>query len=91
MSGGSMDYLYNKVEDAQFIPNTSERKAFVTHLKLVAKALHDIEWVDSGDCSPGDDAKAIRACLQPGAVLSAIVEEAKRVRNELTAALAKQP
>ena len=63
MSGGSMNYLYSKIEYADFPTDTPEREAFAKHLKLVAKALHDIEWVDSADYGPGDENEAIRACL----------------------------
>jgi hypothetical protein len=64
MSGGSMNYLYSKLEwGADFEPNTPERVAFAEHLKLVIKALHDIEWVDSGDYGPGDETEAILNCL----------------------------
>jgi hypothetical protein len=65
MSGGSMNYLYSKLlHCADFLVNTPEREAFANHLKLVAQALHDIEWVDSGDYGPGDENAAIRACLK---------------------------
>ena len=63
MSGGSMNHLYCRVRDVTFKAYTPERQAFVEHLKLVAKALHDIEWVDSGDYGPGRENEAIRACL----------------------------
>jgi hypothetical protein len=64
MSGGSMGYLYRCLEwQAEFAQDTPERIAFARHLELVAKALHDIEWVDSGDYGPGDENEAIRACL----------------------------
>ena len=64
MSGGSMNYLYSKVlHQSDFPCDTPEREAFAKHLKLVAQALHDIEWVDSGDYGPGDENTAIRACL----------------------------
>ena len=80
MSGGSMNYLYSKIEyDATFATHTPERLAFKVHLAKVAKALHDIEWVDSGDKGPGDENAAIRACLQADAVLWALVEQAKDV------------
>jgi hypothetical protein len=36
-----------------------KRKAFKKLMALVAKAAHEIEYVDSGDCSPGDEHKAI--------------------------------
>lgn len=86
MSGGSMQYLYQKVEWAEFSENTPERIAFRKHLNLVAKALHDIEWVDSGDCGRGDDAEAIMACITKSDVLVAererleeAIKEAKEV------------
>ncbi len=67
MSGGSMNYLYSRIEmDATFEQNTPLRKAFAKHLEMVCKALHDIEWVDSCDYGPGDENEAIRACLQHG-------------------------
>jgi hypothetical protein len=66
MSGGSMDYLYQRVEDVadelQRSPNP-RRAIFGHHLALVAKALHDIEWVDSGDSSPGYEHDAIELCV----------------------------
>ena len=84
MSGGSMNYLYSKLEyDATFSTHTPERVAFKRHLAKVAKALHDIEWVDSGDTGPGDENAAIRACLQPDAVLCTLVEQAKDVMAAL--------
>jgi hypothetical protein len=77
MSGGSMNYLYSKIEyDASFEENTPERIAFAAHLQKVVQALHDIEWVDSGDYGPGDENKAIRACLSSALELEAAIEQA---------------
>ena len=79
-----MNYLYSKLEyEATFSTHTPERVAFKKHLAKVAKALHDIEWVDSGDKSPGDENAAIRACLQSDAVLWTLVEQAKDVMATL--------
>ena len=64
MSGGSMNHLYSKLQQADFEVNTPARAAFAKHLELVAKALHDIEWVDSGDYGPGDEYDAIADCLR---------------------------
>ena len=90
MSGGSMNYLYSKLEyDATFATDTPERLAFKRHLVKVARALHDIEWVDSGDMSKGAELDAIRACLQPDAVLFTLVEQAKDVMSALRAEVAK--
>ena len=90
MSGGSMDYLYCRVEEARIAPTTSLRRAFIAHLKLVAKALHDIEYVDSGDSEAGSEEDAILACLVPEAELDQIVQEAQTLYQNLGAALKKQ-
>lgn len=67
MSGGSYDYAYNKAEDmADSLcskTNSPLRRAFGRHLNLVAKAMHDIEWVDSGDYGTGDENDAIAKVL----------------------------
>jgi hypothetical protein len=77
MSGGSMNYIYSKLEyEANFRQDTPERRAFAKHLELVIKALHDIEWVDSGDYRPGDENAAIRACLGDAVMLAAVLEMA---------------
>ena len=91
-----MNDLYAKLEcEASFLCDTPERKAFNRHLAKVAKALHDIEWVDSGDYGPGDENDAIRACLGEGLVLEAAIEEAhdsmKALRAELERACSGRP
>ena len=68
MSGGSMDYLYQRVREAAeeiLYPSEEEsckdekRIKFANHLFDVAKALREIECVDSGDMSPGEEHEAI--------------------------------
>jgi len=73
MSGGSYDYAYHRVNDvadtvevrlveAERDPSSNalaERRWFVEHLRLVAKAMRDVELVDSSDYSPGDELEAI--------------------------------
>jgi hypothetical protein len=82
MSGGSMDYLYSKVEEATFILNTPERKALHKHLQKLSKALRAVEWNDSGD---GDDKERdlIYAVIGGNAILGSTIEEAQKVRDEL--------
>jgi hypothetical protein len=92
MSGGSYDYAYSRIDDLanEIAPTTAIRRAFKTHLRKVAKACHDIEWVDSGDCGKGDEDAAIMACLGkdgPSLVLAEVVEAAKLVSKELTEAI----
>ncbi len=96
MSGGSYDYLYARVENAagsiicRSAPETSlVRAAFAKHLMLVARALHEIEWVDSGDSSPGGEVEAIRDCLAPGAELETATTIAERAARELEQVLAR--
>ena len=65
MSGGAYDYITFKfMEMADTLRHTDtdpRRAAFAKLLKLVAKATHDIEWVDSCDYGPGDDHASIDA------------------------------
>lgn len=96
MSGGSWDYLYCKVDDAscrlQAKKSSAIRRAFGKHLDLVAKALHDIEWVDSCDFGPGDEEAAIRAVLGASAsaqILGEVTKEAREVAAELNGLLSK--
>jgi hypothetical protein len=68
MSGGSLNYAYEKVESAAAeirdrSPKSVRHLAFARHLDLVAKALHDIEWVYSCDYGSEDDVSSIQACL----------------------------
>lgn len=65
MSGGSMNYVYSKVETAASDIRCNDHKTllrlkFAELLDVVAQALHDIEWVDSSDYGPGDENEAIR-------------------------------
>jgi len=68
MSGGALDYAYSKVEEAadRILTNNPNKlhKEFAEHLKLVAKALHDLEWEYSSDYSPGDANEAILNLLR---------------------------
>lgn len=63
MSGGSYDYIGFKIQDIELrdVDTNPRRASFQKLLKLVAEAMHDIEWVDSEDCCQGDDNKAIDA------------------------------
>ena len=82
MSGGSMEYLYFKVESAEFRMTTPARRAFRAHLFNVAKALRAIEWNDSGDGDDSED-EAIAKCLGSTATLEQAIEDAKIASAEL--------
>ena len=87
MSGGSYDYLCYKMQDAASTlmqkNQVPYRKAFGKLLEKCAKAMHDIEWVDSSDMAKGDDQKAIMECIKFSDVLGVTVEEAIIMSNEL--------
>jgi hypothetical protein len=92
MSGGSYNYAYYRIEElaAEIRATTPLRKAFKAHLLKVAKACHDIEWVDSCDYGPSDEDKAIRACLGVNAdamVIHEVLETAKKAKAELEQAI----
>jgi hypothetical protein len=87
MSGGSMQYLYSLVRDADFRLDTPLRRAFHRHLQLVAEALHAIEWVDSGDSGPGDEEAAILACIPPMQSLSSAMVDAEEAMVALQTAI----
>lgn len=86
MSGGSMNYLSERVLDAEFSERTALRRAFRAHLNKVAAALHAIEWNDSGDGYDGEE-RLIKACLAPHAELAQLIVEANAAREALTAEL----
>ena len=67
MSGGSLDYVYSKVENAideiQERARTDLEFAFISHLRKVSKALHDLEWFYSGDYSEEEAMASIKKVL----------------------------
>ena len=67
MSGGSLDYVYSKVENAideiQERAKTDLEFAFISHLGKVSKALHDLEWFYSGDYSEEEAMASIKKVL----------------------------
>lgn len=66
MSGSSLDYVYEKVDRAIEYIETDKNplyKAFANHLRLISKALHDLEWEFSGDYGAGDAEKAVKEVL----------------------------
>jgi hypothetical protein len=84
MSGGSWDYAYKTVESFanRLLAESREidreldplRGEFAKHLLDVAKAMHDIEWVDSADKAAGDEREAILNAFQ-GSEVEAFGEE----------------
>jgi hypothetical protein len=89
MSGGSMDYLYQRVRDANFSLHTPERLALRVHLLKLADVLRKVEWVDSGDSGPEQEADMIRECLAPTAVLESLVKQAEKIQDALHAEIAR--
>jgi hypothetical protein len=88
VSGGSLDYVFLKVEEAadtilgRSRSQTPEHVAFVKHLRLVAAALKDIEWVLSCDLGDGDDLPAIRKVISQADALDAAREAIEKAIKE---------
>lgn len=86
MSGGSWEYLGFRIMEAAnrlLDEKCKTRKAFGKHMLLIAEAIHDIEWVDSGDKGRGDDIDSIMKCITPQEVLNCRIEDAKNTITEL--------
>lgn len=67
MSGGSYNYAYYGADDMAGLLKTQDdprRQAFGRILEDVARAMHDIEWVDSADMCDGDENAAIDCVLK---------------------------
>ena len=94
MSGGSLDYVFYKLDDAvdsiEKRATTVLQKAFAAHLRDVSKALHDLEWVYSCDYSDGDEVEAIRKVVNKEMELEAATNDAKIALKQLQDALSAQ-
>lgn len=77
MSGGAWDYFYRGLDDVVDRLETCKdplRRALGEALRPFIAALHDIEWVDSGDYGRGREHDAIRAALGEGAEERAVAD-----------------
>lgn len=87
MSGGALDYAYGRIErlatEVERLAQTPLHRAFAEHLGKVASALHDLEWVLSGDYNPGNEVESIRAVINDGLELQYLIEDAKRSYKNL--------
>jgi hypothetical protein len=87
MSGGSLNYVFSQVDDAAHeIRRNAEtplHHAFADHLVKVSKALHDIEWLFSGDYGDGREVEAIREVVSPEAELQSLVARAEAISVDL--------
>ena len=93
MSGGSLDYLYRRVNEVaaelRSRSHCAVHSAFATHLDKVAKALHDLEWVWSADYAVGDELDAMRAVISTEDEIGAAVARAEQAVSDLKEALAR--
>lgn len=86
MSGGSWDYVYQKVAETSerlMLSKCHHRRALGSTLNSYVKALHDIEWVDSGDYGPGDELSSIREAIGKEKILSELIKDAKYLIKKL--------
>ena len=88
MSGGSMNYFYQNLEDAadRFRTDTLKRRALRKHLLQLAKLMKAVEWNDSGDGDDEEDA-LMETIISPALLLDKAIEEAKEARRDLQLAI----
>lgn len=98
MSGGSLDYLYSRVEEAavkissrygsvvdgELSPYQPKAMAFAKLLFQVSRALHDIEWDMSGD---GSDWKEVDKLIGPKEEAEAISDHLRNLIIQAEAVL----
>lgn len=91
MSGGSLDYVYGRLNDAvseiKRRATTPLQKAFAEHLNDVSMALYDLEMLYSGDFGEGDEVESLSKCVSKSMVLDTIVKDAEAILVELQNAL----
>jgi hypothetical protein len=94
MSGGSLDYAEYKINDiADMVASRAKtplHRAFVKHLRDVAKAAHDLEWVFSCDYGEGDEVEALRKVLNKKMELDVAREQAEIALKDLQDVLKAQ-
>jgi hypothetical protein len=90
MSGGSLDYIYSKVEDCATsikyrVPHDYLLQALAKHLFELADVLHDVEWDFSGDSTLSEEEREkIRVSIGgKEKEIDFAIEEAKKIRDEL--------
>ena len=86
MSGGSWDYVYCKfdeVADSLINSNDVRRKSLGLLIRKIAKAMKEIEWVDSCDSSSGDEYVAIEKCFENLSMDSGIKLQIDVIEKEL--------
>lgn len=90
MSGGSWDYVCFKIEDAADRlgeDRSAMRRGLGQHMKLIAHAMHEIEWVDSNDKSWPSDRDAIKAVFEDfkeKPELEILIKDAKELIEQLS-------
>ena len=96
MSGGSLDYIQHKIDDAAdtIFRRAADRddanilRAFSRHLAECGRICHEIEWDFSGDSSlDGEDYQAIRRLIGRKAIVGQAVTEAKEMIKRLQQAI----
>ena len=86
MSGGSWDYFTLKCKEVAVrldMEKSPLRRALGAHMHLIAAAMHDIEWADSGDIDNDRERGTIKAALSGEAITKKLTDDARDVIAEL--------
>ena len=63
--------------------NSARDKAFAGHLKLVAKAMREIDWADAVGDKTGSENKVIESCLTRADLVAVEREQLERMVEQL--------
>ena len=86
MSGGSWDYFCFSMDDvADRLCGEKDplRRAFGEHMRKCSAAMKAIEWHDSGDWGPDDEAKALKDIFDDKEVIKILLSEGRELVNQL--------
>lgn len=78
MSGGALNYAeyhFKDVGEQLLRSKEREHRVLGVHILKLAEVIHEVEWVLSGDYSPGKDVKMIRDLLGNSEITRYHIEE----------------
>lgn len=85
MSGGALNYAEYKFRDVaeQLIrSDVAEYRALAKHIFRLSEVIHEVEWVMSGDSSPGKDIKMIIDLLGNAKMTQVKIDELRSAISE---------
>ena len=85
MSGGALDYAdyrFREVAERLMRSDVPEYRALAKHIWQLSEVIHEVEWVLSGDSSPGKDIKMIIDLLGNAKMTQVKIDELRSAISE---------